>query len=149
MSGFSSADFGEVAGRISVVIPDRLKHADVLGTPSERSGAFSAQRKHLVKIVDLPSKTLSVTLGGLSAAAASGKHRHNYETIIYVLSGSGKTVIEDREVSWRQGDAIYIPVWAWHQHFCDPDSGECRYLACENAPLLQNLGGLALREEAP
>lgn len=28
-------------------------------------------------------------------------------------------------------------------------TGRARYLACENAPMLQNMGGVALREEVP
>jgi gentisate 1,2-dioxygenase len=59
----------------------------------------------------------------------------------------GRTFIEDKVVEWKSGDAIYVPVWAWHYHENQSDT-LCRYVACENAPLLQNLGGIALREEA-
>jgi gentisate 1,2-dioxygenase len=54
-------------------------------------------------------------------------------------------MVEDRKVAWRAGDAVYIPTWAWHQHTCTSER-PCRYVACENAPMLQNLG-VALREE--
>jgi len=64
-----------------------------------------------------------------------------------VLSGSGYSIIEDRRVDWSAGDAFYIPIWAWHQHVNESDNNEAQYVACENAPMLQNLG-LALREEA-
>jgi gentisate 1,2-dioxygenase len=96
-------------------------------------------------VVDLPSKVLSVTIGGLSPGQSTNRHRHTYETIIYVLEGEGFTMVEDRKVAWRAGDAVYIPTWAWHQHTSTSER-PCRYIACENAPMLQNLG-VALREE--
>lgn len=147
MNPYSSKDFGKIGSAIQVVVPERLKHAGVLAAVSD--AAFSAARKHPVALVDLPSKTLSVTIGGLEPGQATNRHRHNYETIIVVLEGSGRTVVEDRVVPWTAGDAIYIPVWAWHHHENASAVALCRYVACENAPLLQNLGGIALREESP
>ena len=44
------------------------------------------------------------------------------------------------------GDAVYIPSWAWHKHQNLSDNEPAKYIACENAPQLQNLG-VALREE--
>ena len=85
---------------------------------------------------------------GSSPDKRSNRHRHNYETIIVILKGHGRSVIEDHVVEWAAGDAIYVPVWAWHHHENLSDRDECQYLACENAPLLQNLGGIAVREES-
>ena len=99
-----------------------------------------------MKVVDLPSRFLSMTMGGLEAEQSTRLHRHNYETIIYVLRGQGKSVIEDREVAWKAGDAIYVPMWAWHRHVNTSASEDALYVACENAPQLLNMG-LALREE--
>jgi len=99
-----------------------------------------------VHVVDLPSQTIGVTLGGLEPGQITSRHRHTYETIIYILEGEGATFIEDVAVEWKAGDAVYLPVWAWHYHQNASESKSCRYIACENAPLLQNLG-VALREE--
>jgi quercetin dioxygenase-like cupin family protein len=139
---YSSKDFGRTKAVLEAELPDKLVHRDVEG--NARDQQFSTERKHPVFVVDLPSKTLSVTIGGLAAAQSTNRHRHTYETIIYVLEGEGFTMVEDQKVTWKAGDAVYIPVWAWHQHTCT--SGPCRYVACENAPMLQNLG-VALREE--
>jgi len=142
----SSADFGRVPATLTPHIPERLLHQDVIG----RHGAddtFSRDRHHAVHIVDLPSRVLSMTIGGLEPGQRTRKHRHNYETMIYVLEGSGMSVIGEREVHWQAGDAFYVPVWAWHQHVNLSDTAGARYIACENAPHLQNLG-IALREEA-
>lgn len=148
MSTFSSRDFAKVPSHLTSKIPDKLIHKNVLNcATSDDEEIFSKDREHLVKIVDLPSKTISMTIGGLAPRENTRKHRHNYETVIYILSGEGKTVISDRDVIWGKGDAIYIPIWAWHQHFNLSSTEECLYVACENAALLQNLGEIALREE--
>ena len=126
-------------------LPAKLIHKQVEKTNVDTQ--FSAERKHPVSVVDLPSITLSMTLGGIVPGGRTGKHRHSYETVIYVLEGKGFTMVEDQRVEWEAGDALYVPVWAWHHHVNLSASESCRYLACENAPLLQNLGGVAIREE--
>jgi quercetin dioxygenase-like cupin family protein len=143
---FSSKDFAAVPASIATVLPERLIHPDVLGNTSETETAFSAERRHLVRIVDLPSKVMSMTIGGLDPGQETRLHRHNYETLIYILEGSGKSEIGYAEVPWKAGDAIYIPAWAWHRHHNDSATQRARYVACENAPQLQNLG-IAVREE--
>jgi quercetin dioxygenase-like cupin family protein len=145
MPEFGSADFGRVTGTLSVAVPERLIHHDVAGGGDDE--ALSVSRRHPVFVVNLPSRVLSMTIGGLAPAQSTNRHRHNYETIIYVLEGHGQTQIEDRVVTWSAGDAIYIPVWAWHQHTNLAEVAPCRYVACENAPMLQNLG-VAVREES-
>lgn len=142
---FSSKDFAKVGAAMQVQVPDRLLHRGVLAAATD--AAFSAERNHPVTLIDLPSRTLSATVGGLAPGQASNRHRHNYETIVVILKGRGRSVIEGRVVAWEAGDALYVPVWAWHHHENSSSDESCQYLACENAPLLQNLGGIALREE--
>jgi quercetin dioxygenase-like cupin family protein len=144
---FSSGDFGRVPAAPTIDVPEKLIHADVLAKTTPADSEFSLERRHLVRIVDLPSRVLSMTIGGLAVGEATRKHRHNYETIIYVISGTGLSVIEEREISWKAGDAFYVPTWAWHQHRNASSSEPALYIACENAPMLQSLG-IALREEA-
>lgn len=147
MSAYSSRDFWRVPRVLTAVIPDRIHHKSVKNAQGEGSEEFSTERKHRVHIVDLPAVTLSMTLGELQPGETTTMHRHNYETIIYVVAGRGLTRIADRVVNWEAGDALYIPVWASHQHQSLEIADVCTYVACENAPLLQNLGGIALREE--
>jgi gentisate 1,2-dioxygenase len=144
---FSSADFGKVPSSLTADRPARLLHAEVVRGAELEDHKLSQKRGHLVRMVDLPSRAVSMTIGGLAAGEATRKHRHNYETLIYVVSGAGMSVIEDREVQWRAGDAFYVPTWAWHQHRNTSATEPALYVACENAPMLQNLG-IALREEA-
>ncbi len=144
---FTSADFGRVPPLLTADRPQRLLHADVLRHTAAEDDKFSRERRHLVRMVDLPSRALSMTIGGLTPGESTRKHRHNYETLIYVVAGVGVSVIEDREIRWRAGDAFYVPTWAWHQHSNVSPTESALYVACENAPMLQNLG-IALREEA-
>lgn len=140
---FSSGDFHKTRSLLDVRLPDRLAHRQVA---EHLHGEFSNERGHGVAIVDLPSQTISLTVGHLKPNQSTRRHRHNYETILYVVKGEGHSLIEDRRVEWKAGDAVYIPVWAWHNHV-NTSSQDAEYLACENAPLLQNLGNIALREE--
>ena len=141
---FSSKDFHETFDRPRYVKPTKLIHKNV-----EQDGQhdqFSTERKHPVFFVDLPTKNVSMTIGGLLNDQITNRHRHTYETVLYVIEGEGWTEIEGEKVEWQAGDAVYIPSWAWHRHGNRSRKKEAKYIACENAPQLQNLG-VALREE--
>lgn len=142
-----SGDFWRVNQSINPVLPDILHHPEVCKRQGSGSKGFSDERKHPVYLVDLPTKSISMTIGVIHPGQQTSRHRHNYETVIYVLQGEGTTIIEDHEIIWKSGDALYIPVWAWHHHINRSKKLSCQYVACENAPLLQNLGGIGLREE--
>ncbi|MDO6761738.1 cupin domain-containing protein [Tamlana sp. 2_MG-2023] len=141
---FSSKDFHETYARPKYAKPSKLVHKNV-----EKAGVhdqFSTERKHPVFFIDLPSKNVSMTIGGLLPNQITNRHRHTYETVLYVLEGEGWTEIQDEKIEWKAGDAVYIPSWAWHRHGNINNKNSAKYLACENAPQLQNLG-VALREE--
>lgn len=143
-SQFSSKDFHKTFARPEFKRPEYLIHRNV-----ENAGVhnqFSTERKHPVFFVDLPSKNVSMTIGGLLPGQLTNRHRHTYETVLYVIEGKGYTEVEDERIEWQKGDAVYIPSWAWHRHKNLSDTESAKYIACENAPQLQNLG-VALREE--
>lgn len=142
--GFSSKDFGKTKNTLTTNLPEKLIHKAVVSDSLD--GQFSKERKHPVFVVDLPTKNISMTIGGLEPSQQTNRHRHTYETVIYIIEGEGTTWVEDRAVEWKAGDAIYVPQWAWHHHKNKSDSQKCLYIACENAPQMQNLG-VALREE--
>jgi quercetin dioxygenase-like cupin family protein len=145
---YSSRDFGETIGTIEVAKPDRpCIHKNVRGTDNEANAKFSADRKHPVHIVDLPSRAVSVSIGGILPGGRTRKHRHSYETIAVILKGKGYSIVDGNRVDWEEGDALLVPRWTWHQHFNASDTEYAEFLGAENAPMLQNLG-LALREEA-
>jgi len=141
---FSSKDFHQTFAKPKVIMPNKLIHKNVEGEGVHSQ--FSEERKHPVHFIDLPSKNVSMTIGGLLPNQVTSMHRHTYETVLYVIEGSGWTEVEDKRIEWEAGDAVYIPSWAWHRHGNLSNDVPAKYLACENAPQLQNLG-VALREE--
>lgn len=145
---YSSKDFHKISDKFRSEIPNRLIHKEVLKSSNVDQKEFSLNRNHVVKIVDLPTRTISMTIGELKPGESSRKHRHNYESVIYIIEGNGRTIVEGISIFWEKGDAIYIPPWAWHQHTNLGEITHCLYLACENAPMLQNLGNIAVREES-
>ncbi|PTL79340.1 cupin domain-containing protein [Vitiosangium sp. GDMCC 1.1324] len=144
---YHSADFDKTPPRPRVVMPDKFSHPAV--ESAGQNDGYSKERKHPVFFVDLPSHAISMTIGWLEPGQSSNRHRHTYETVLYVLEGEGYSDIQGKRIPWKQGDAVYIPVWAWHNHVNTHPTQRARYLACENAPMLQNMGGIALREEVP
>lgn len=145
---YSSSDFGDTRTAIVPAKPDRpLIHKNVTGTQNDANAKFTDDRKHPVHIVDLPSRAISVSIGGILPGGRTRKHRHSYETIAYILKGKGYSVVDGARVDWEAGDAVLVPRWTWHQHFNASDTEYAEFLGAENAPMLQNLG-LGLREEA-
>ncbi|MDP5007877.1 MAG: hypothetical protein NWQ13_02505, partial [Glaciimonas sp.] len=71
VNNYSSSDFGAVPAQLSVELPHRLLHKDVQEKNNRSNDTFSTQRKHRVNIVDLPSKVLSMTIGGLEPNQAT------------------------------------------------------------------------------
>jgi quercetin dioxygenase-like cupin family protein len=144
---YTSMGFAAVPSALRAEKPVKLIDRQVMASDETQESRLSREREHLVWVVDLPSRVLSMTIGSLDPGQSTRMHRHNYETLLYVITGRGKSVIGEYEVEWQAGDAIYIPVWAWHQHVNLGEGEKAVYVACENAPHLLNLG-VALREEA-
>jgi len=61
---FSSKDFHETFARPKYVKPSHLIHKNVENAGEHNQ--FSTERKHPVFFVDLPSKNVSMTIGGLT-----------------------------------------------------------------------------------
>jgi quercetin dioxygenase-like cupin family protein len=134
--------FYQKAASPVVVLPEQLVHHDV----EQAAAAFSEGRPAFF-VVELPAKTMSMTVGTLQPGQQSGQHRHSYETIMYITSGRGYTMIEDRRVDWQAGDAVYVPVWAWHYNVNLSLEEVACYVSCDNAPQLHH-AGVAMFEAA-
>jgi quercetin dioxygenase-like cupin family protein len=67
------------------------------------------------------------TLGGVTMLAEippgwkTGKHRHGEEAI-YIIKGSGFSIINGEKYNWEEGACITVPFGATHQHFNTGDS---------------------------
>lgn len=74
----------------------------------------------------------------LDANGKSGKHRHMWEEVLFVLEGSGEDLHwdldfecnetfewdwqeEPKKFTWTRGDFIYVPPFAIHQHIAGPE----------------------------
>ncbi len=145
ISRATSADFGKTTDHVKVKMPDKVI---VHQLEKHKDSAYSEERQCSVFIADLPSYTLSVNITLIKPDSNDRKHRHYYEALLFILDGIGYSMIEGERVEWEAGDALHIPPWSWHQHFNTDSDKEVRYLAATNAPLLQSVGGVAVREEA-
>ena len=76
---------------------------------------FSKERQHPCYIAQLPSPSISMNVGIVVAGGTSGNHRHYYESLIYIITGKGYSVVEGNKVEWESVDIIYAPPWSWHQ----------------------------------
>ena len=82
----------------------------------------------------------------LKAGERSGKHRHMWEEVIFVVEGSGYDLHWDmkfdcldafkwewaevpKKFEWKEGDYIYIPPFTTHQHFA---TAEARLIMMSN-----------------
>lgn len=113
--------------------------------PRPKRGNFSAAR-----FDELAGNTiLGCHLGEMPGRKNIG-HRHVDEAVIFMLNGSGYSVLyqEDHskdwpaqhEVHWQEGSLLAIPVNAYHQHFnAEPDVKPVRQLAIKNVPLLRRI----------
>lgn len=86
---------------------------------------------------------MSRSLGGcaerIAAAAASPPRRETTSSIYHVITGSGRSVIGDKEYCWEEGDTFCIPSWYKYQHFAG--NGDAVYLyRFDDRPMIDALG---------
>ncbi len=96
--------------------------------------------KHLVhKQMQTRECCVEAYMQFLKAGEHSGKHRHMWEEIIFVVEGSGYDLHwdmkfdcldafkwewsdEPKKFEWKRGDYIYIPPFTTHQHFATEEA---------------------------
>ncbi len=140
----TSADFGKTTDDVKVKMPGKVI---VHQLEKHKNFSYSEERQCSVSISDIPSYTIGVDITTISPNSNDRKHRHYYETILFVLEGMGYSIVEGDKVDWKAGDALHIPPWAWHQHFNTDLDKEVKFLSGTNAPLLQSIGDIDCREE--
>ena len=141
----TSADFGKTTDDVKVKMPGKV---NIRQLEKQKNLSYSEERQCSVSISDIPSYTIGVDITTISPNSNDRKHRHYYETVIFVLEGKGYSIIEGDKVEWVAGDALHIPPWSWHQHFNTDIDKEVKFLSGTNAPLLQSVGDIDCREEA-
>ena len=67
-----------------------------------------------------------------SLISHSGKHRHQGGLVIYVIEGTGYSVVDGERVDWEAGDLLLLPIKpeeVEHQHFNLDPSKPCHWIA--------------------
>ena len=60
---------------------------------------------------------LSMVMFQIAPGGWQSKHRHGGEAVLYIVRGRGYSVIDGERHEWKEGDAILVSKWSWHQHF--------------------------------
>jgi gentisate 1,2-dioxygenase len=114
----------------------RVIHAGELAHVSTRQDALTAE---LISPRTGFATWGTVTLiSEIPVGQASGMHRHGEEAI-YIVSGTGCSVVEGRRYPWTAGSVLHVPFGAAHQHF-NLGSEPVRYLSCMTPELDHFLG---------
>ncbi|MHB2022623.1 MAG: cupin domain-containing protein [Mycobacteriales bacterium] len=93
-----------------------------------------------------PTKVLDATLHEVPGHTTSTVHRHSWDAIMFILSGTGSSEIDGERVTWRPWDTVHLPAWAWHRHINDTD-GDARFVTWSVQPMHESLG-MAVLEDA-
>jgi gentisate 1,2-dioxygenase len=97
---------------------------------------------------------LSAVMHELAPGLYQSRHRHGGEAWLYVVSGSGYSVIDDVRHDWETGDLIVVDHWEWHQHFNGSSDRTARLIRVHNFDALYDMmrvlvDPLSLFEEPP
>ena len=90
-------------------------------------------------------RQLDTTLVEIPPGGELAPHRHLAEEMIYIVSGSGYTMMWNRtegkrvRYEWIEGDFLSPSLNSWHQHFNASADTPARYLSITTAPLTENV----------
>jgi gentisate 1,2-dioxygenase len=120
-----------------------IKRSDVTlhDVPSRRmrSGVYAGWHG------DRPTKNLDATLHEIAPHTTTTSHRHSWDAIEFIESGSGWTEIDGQRLDWKPWDTLHLPSWAWHRHGNDGDK-PARLHTWSVQPMLEQFG-VALLED--
>lgn len=97
---------------------------------------------------------LSAVMHELAPGLYQSRHRHGGEAWLYVISGTGYSVIDDVRYDWEAGDLVVVDHWAWHQHFNASTEQTARLVRVHNFDALYDMmrilmDPMSLFEELP
>ncbi len=94
---------------------------------------------------DRPTINLDATLHEIPPRTTTTIHRHSWDAIQFVESGSGWTEIDGQRVEWKPWDTLHLPSWAWHRHGNETDKPAV-FHTWSVQPMLEQFG-VALLED--
>ena len=150
---FTMSDFLDSFGK--VVRPSSSRPLVVHDGELQRLPAASIPNPTELRIAGtLPTATFELFRQVIPPGESSDMQRHYHETVHFVISGEGHSVVETspsddegESVGWTAGSFVYTPPWAWHRHYNDSPEHPVEFLTIENSRLL-GLFGLVRRESA-
>jgi gentisate 1,2-dioxygenase len=84
----------------------------------------------------VPTRMIDARVMELEPGRRTSTHRHTHDSVLFVLEGHGRTVIDGVWLDWEPWDALHTPAWSWHAHEA---AERARVLAVTDAPLLRAL----------
>jgi gentisate 1,2-dioxygenase len=91
-----------------------------------------------------PTRSLDALVHEVDPGTVTTIHRHSWDAILFMVSGSGWTEVDGVRYDWKPWDAIHIPAWSWHRHGVDvtKDGGAKagRFMSYSSEPTLWTLG---------
>lgn len=84
--------------------------------------------KFTVERLPLAAEVLDPRMVRIPAGKVNEKHKHAHETLIHIITGTGRVIVDDRTFAVQPGDTILVPRWALHQTQNTGDN-ELRFLA--------------------
>jgi gentisate 1,2-dioxygenase len=60
---------------------------------------------------DRPTINLDASVHEIAPGITSTIHRHSWDAIMFVESGSGWTEIDGQRIDWRPWDTVHLPAW--------------------------------------
>jgi gentisate 1,2-dioxygenase len=92
-----------------------------------------------------PSLVMDASVHELASGETTTVHRHSWDAIAFVVSGSGWTEIDGTRVNWKPWDTLYLPSWAWHRH-CNVGQNAARLLTWSVQPLFEYFGAALIED---
>jgi len=86
-----------------------------------------------------PTRVLDAWVHELDPGVTQTIHRHSWDAMTFVVSGSGWTEVDGVRYDWKPWDALHLPAWAWHRSGNDGDK-PARVMTYSSEPLLASLG---------
>ena len=83
----------------------------------------------------MPAKFFGMLITEIPPGGQSGLHKHTFEAVAYVLEGSGKEIIGDEVIEWKEGDTFYLPPNVPHRHMNPDPEKPAKIMQIEAWPL--------------
>ncbi len=91
-------------------------------TPAQRNPAPMYQNTVEAMNIDFtvdrapfPAEVLDARVVRIPPHKNNERHKHAHETVFYIVSGTGRVMVDDRFVAVQPGSCVFVPRWAVHQ----------------------------------